>query len=198
MFMADIFPDRKNEAFLIKDGLFMQLKFFKWMLGVIAPLSLFAFPLTAISAEKSLGTFKDWEAYSFDEKGKTVCVVWGKPAKSEGKYKKRGDIRVFIAHRTWARPKRVNEISFEAGYAFKKDGEAVVSIDGKKFELFTDGDTAWNRSAPDDAAMARAMRVGKKLIIDGVSSRGTKTKDTYSLFGFTAAHNAINKACKVK
>ena len=48
------------------------------------------------------------------------------------------------------------------------------------------------------AAMVRAMRVGKKLVIQGVSSRGTKTKDSYSLFGFTAAHNAINKACRVK
>ncbi len=176
----------------------MQCLSFARGLAVIILLALFAFPLTAESAEKALGAFKGWEAYSFEESGKTVCVVWGKPDKSQGKYKKRGDIRVFIAHRIWARPKRVNEISFEAGYSFKKDGEATVTIDGKKFGLFTDGDTAWNRSAQDDAAMARAMRVGKKMIIEGVSSRGTKTKDTYSLFGFTAAHNAINKTCKVK
>lgn len=152
----------------------------------------------AAAAEKSLGVFKAWEAYSFEEGGKPVCVVWAKPQKSEGKYKKRGDIRIFVAHRVWARPKRVNEISFEAGYTFKKDAEATVVIDGKKFTLFTDGDTAWNRAARDDAAMARAMRVGKQLVIHGVSSRGTKTKDTYSLFGFTAAHNAIDKACKVR
>ena len=72
----------------------------------------------------------------------------------------------------------------------------AVTIDGKKYKLFTDGDTAWNRVAKDDAHMVRAMRVGKILVIEGVSSRGTKTSDTYSLFGFTAAHNAINKACK--
>jgi len=155
-------------------------------------------PLAASAAEKSLGEFKDWQAYSFPEGGKTVCVVWGKPQKSEGKYKKRGDIRVFISHRNWAKPKRVNETSFEAGYNFKKGSEATVMIDGKKFDLFTDGDTAWNRVPKDDAAMARAMRVGKQLVIQGVSSRGTKTKDIYSLFGFTAAHNAINRACKVK
>ena len=92
----------------------------------------------------------------------------------------------------------MNEASFEAGYAFKKDSEATVTIDGKIFELFTDGDTAWNRDVKDDAKMVRAMRVGKQLVIRGISSRGTKTKDTYSLFGFTAAHNAINRACKVR
>ncbi len=156
------------------------------------------FPLSASAAEETLGEFKDWQAYSFPEGGNLVCVVWGKPQKSEGKYKKRGDIRVFIAHRAWARPKRVNEASFEAGYAFKKDSEATVTIDGKIFELFTDGDTAWIRDVKDDAKMVRAMRVGKQLVIRGISSRGTKTKDTYSLFGFTAAHNAINRACKVR
>jgi hypothetical protein len=153
-------------------------------------------PLAA--QEKPLGDFKDWQAYSFAESGKNVCVVWAKPKKSSSKYTRRGDVRLFVAHRRWARPKRVNELSFEAGYAFKKDSEARVTIDGKAFSLFTDGDTAWNRAASDDAHMVKAMRVGKTLVVEGVSSRGTKTKDTYSLFGFTAAHNAINKACKVK
>jgi len=159
-------------------------------------LALAAPPLAA--QEKPLGEFKGWQAYSFAESGKKVCVVWAKPKNSTGKYKRRGAVRVFVAHRSWIRPKRVNEISFEAGYTFKKDSEARVTIDGKKYKLFTDGDTAWNRVAKDDAHMVRAMRVGKILVIEGVSSRGTKTSDTYSLFGFTAAHNAINKACKIK
>ena len=125
-------------------------------------------------------------------------VVWGGAQKSEGKYKRRGDVRMFVAHRRWTKLKRVHEISFEAGYAFQKGSDATVTIDGKKFDWFTDGDTAWNREPTDDAAMGRALSLGKKLGIRGISSRGTKTKDTSSLFGFTAAHNAINKACKVK
>jgi hypothetical protein len=160
------------------------------------PLLLAAAPLAA--QEKPLGDFKGWQAYSFTESGKKVCVIWAKPKKSTGKYKKRGAVRVFVAHRRWTRPKRINEISFEAGYNFKKDSEARVTIDAKPYALFTDGDTAWNRAAKDDARMVKAMRVGKTLVIKGVSRRGTKTTDTYSLFGFTAAHNAINKACKVK
>lgn len=168
---------------------------FAWLARVILAVCI---PLTVSAAENPLGEFKDWQAYTFPEGGTTVCVVWGKPQKSAGKYKKRGDVRVFIAHRLWAKPKRVNETSFEAGYSFKKDSEATVQIDSKKFDLFTDGNTAWNRAPKDDAAMARAMRVGKQMVVRGVSSRGTKTVDTYSLFGFTAAHNAINRACKVK
>ena len=49
-----------------------------------------------------------------------------------------------------------------------------------------------------DAKLVRAMRRGKKLMIRGVSQRGTKTTDRFSLTGFTAAHKAISKACKAK
>jgi hypothetical protein len=46
--------------------------------------------------------------------------------------------------------------------------------------------------------MVKGMRAGNAMIMEGTSSRDTKTRDTYSLGGFTAAHNAINKACKPK
>ena len=39
---------------------------------------------------------------------------------------------------------------------------------------------------------------GARLVVKGTSSRGTKTTDTYSLKGFSAAFKAIGKACKVK
>ena len=47
-------------------------------------------------------------------------------------------------------------------------------------------------------AVQQAMRSGAKMIVTGVSSRGTKTIDTYSLSGISAAHKAIGTACKVK
>ena len=59
-------------------------------------LALAAPPLAA--QEKPLGEFKGWQAYSFAESGKKVCVVWAKPNKSTGKYKRRGAVRVFVAH----------------------------------------------------------------------------------------------------
>jgi hypothetical protein len=39
------------------------------------------------------------------------------------------------------------------------------------------------------------MQSGSQMIVTGISGRGAKTSDTYSLLGFTAAYNAINKAC---
>ncbi|MGZ0244927.1 MAG: invasion associated locus B family protein, partial [Alphaproteobacteria bacterium] len=73
-----------------------------------------------------------------------------------------------------------------------------VAIGAKKFDLFTNGDTAWARSTKDDRNLATAMRGGARMVVTGQSSRGTKTKDTYSLSGISAAHKAIGKACGVK
>ena len=43
--------------------------------------------------------------------------------------------------------------------------------------------------------MIYAMKKGIKLIVTGVSTRGTKTVDTYTLTGFTAAYNKLTKDC---
>ena len=82
-----------------------------------------------------------------------------------------------------------------AGYTYRKDSEVIAEIDGQKRSLFTDAATAWGYDAKSDRALVKAMRSGRELVIKGTSSRGTLTRDVYSLSGFTAAHRAINKAC---
>jgi Invasion associated locus B (IalB) protein len=150
----------------------------------------------AAAADKSLGTFKVWSAMSFAEDDKTVCMMWSQPEKAEGDYKKRGEVFVFITHRPGDR--EMNKVSFETGYTFKESSVVRVAVDGQAYKLYTDGSTAWSYDAKDDSRMVKSMRAGRRMIMEGVSSRGTKTRDTYSLSGFSAAHNAINKACAAK
>lgn len=150
----------------------------------------------AVTADKPLGTFKEWSAMSFAEDGKTVCMMWSQPEKAEGDYKKRGEIFVFITHRPGDR--EMNKVSFETGYTFEESSEARLAIDGQAYKLSTDGSTAWSYGTKDDRRMVKAMRAGRTMIMEGISARGTKTRDTYSLSGFSAAHNSINKACKLK
>jgi len=148
----------------------------------------------AIAADKPLGTFKVWSAMSFTEDGKAVCMMWSQPEKSEGDYTKRGEVFVFVTHRP--ADQEMNKLSFETGYTFKEKSEVRVTIDGQAYTLSTDGSTAWSFDSKDDARMVKAMRAGSTMVMEGTSSRGTETRDTYSLGGFSAAHNAINKACK--
>ena len=86
---------------------------------------------------------------------------------------------------------------FRSGYPIKSGLKISVRIDGKEHLLQSDKSTAWNADSAADRRMVNAMRAGAKMEVNGVSRRGTKTRDVYSLSGFTAAHKAINKACGV-
>ena len=152
-------------------------------------------PVQAAGA-KAVATFKDWSAHVISGKSGKICYLHGVPNKSAGKYTTRGDTYLQVTHRT--KPQSVNEVSVTAGYPYKKDGVVTVVVDGKKFELFTDQDTAWSRDAVGDKTLVAALRAGTTMVVTGSSARGTLTTDTYSLSGFSAAHNAIGKACNIK
>jgi len=143
-----------------------------------------------------LGTFKDWSAQTFKVSGKQACSLWSAPQTAEGKYTRRGDIFVWVTHRP--ADNALNRVSFEMGYPFKPNAKLKVRIDKETFTLLTDGSTAFNIKARADERMVKAMRASKEMEVNGVSKRGTETRDVYSLFGFTAAHEAISKACKVR
>ena len=168
----------------------MKMKFF-----VTAVVSVVLLAFSPVAA-KQLGSFKDWSANA-EGKGKSLtCWIYSEPVKDEGKYKRRGRIYALVTHMPG--DKVTNQVQFTAGYTFKKGSAVRVAIGKRTFQLFTNADTAWARNKKDDAALVRAMRAGSRMIVTGTSSRGTKTKDTYSLSGISAAHKAIGKACKVK
>ena len=151
-------------------------------------------PFAAHASEQvEIGTFGQWKAYEFEENGGRVCYMAAKPTSTEPKGVKRGEIVVFITHRPAEGTKNV--FTYMTGYGYKKDKDVIVTIDGKKFNLFTQNDMAWAADASADNALTEAIKKGTKMVVEGESARGTKTKDTYSLKGATKAHEAISQEC---
>ncbi len=142
---------------------------------------------------QSLGAFGDWRAYAYDEKGEKACYIASQPKKDEGDYKRRGEIYAMVTHRPADKVR--DEVSLAAGYRYKSQTRVEVSIDGKTFELLPHEDTAWVPDSAGDRKLVAAMRAGRQMVVEGTSSRGTATKDTYSLIGFTKAYRAASKAC---
>lgn len=153
-------------------------------------------PTLAAKSNRLIGVFKDWNAFAVGRGSSRVCYMGALPVKEEGKYKRRGPTYIWISHRptegAW------NVIEVRAGYTYKPGSNVSVKIGSAKFSLFIKGTSAWARDAKTDANLVKAMRAGNRMVVTGRSSRGTLTKDTYSLQGFTAAHKKINKACKTK
>ncbi len=158
------------------------------LLGAMALL-----PAAQAQGIKRVGDFGDWSAFQFSEEGGSACYMSSEPTKATGDYKKRGDVFAIVTHRP--AEKRIGEVSIIAGYAYKKDSAVKIAIGGRTFELFTQEDGAWALDAAADKELVQAMRKGSRMVVKGISARGTVTTDTYSLKGFTKAYNAIGKAC---
>jgi hypothetical protein len=155
-----------------------------------------AAPRAAISQVKRLGGTGAWEAYLDEAQGGKICYLIGKPKKVEGGHIKPDDVRMSVTHRP--SDKVANVINFILGYRAKKDSDATLDIDGKKFSLFTDKDGAWTRDAATDRAVVNALTKGKSASLKATGEHGGVTKDVYDLNGFTAAVSLIDKACGVK
>lgn len=105
----------------------------------------------------------------------------------------RGEILLMVFYRPDAGA--TGQVAFTGGYPFRDGSQVAISISGNEFPLFTDGDWAWPASPADDAKLVAAMKQGTNAIVTGISSRGTATKDTFSLLGFTAATEDAEKRC---
>ena len=132
--------------------------------------------IAAAATPQILGEYGDWIAYYYRDNAGPVCYMASTPKKDEGKYSKRGDIFVVVTHRP--NEKSYDVVNINAGYTYKKNAQVEAMKD------------------KDDKDIVAAMKRGSRMIVDGVSSRGTKTKDTYSLTGFTSAYKAISNKCK--
>jgi invasion protein IalB len=147
---------------------------------------------TSETSSKPESTHKDWEAHTHGKGGQKQCFMTSTPKQLQGEYDRsnRGPTRIYVTHRNGSR----NEISTYAGYRYRDQSEVIFKIDGKTYKLYIDGNYAWAYEN-DASKMIAAMRRGKNLTVTGISSRGNKTIDIYSLSGFTAAYKAINALC---
>jgi hypothetical protein len=164
-------------------------------LACLAVSALSILPLAGAGAQsiERLGDFSDWSAFKYEEGGNLVCFMASEPSKAEGNYTTRGKIHAMVTHRPGEQ--RADEVSIQAGYTYEDKSLVEVAVGALKVELFTQGDSAWTVDKDTDKKLVEAMIKGSTMTVQGTSSRGTNTRDTYSLAGFTRAYQAIGDAC---
>ncbi|MGP3696808.1 invasion associated locus B family protein [Rhodobacter sp. NSM] len=153
---------------------------------------------TAQTSDNLVATKTDWSVFA--ESSPKECWGVSTPKQTEatrdGKAVsvRRGDILLFVTYRPGSGAK--GEISYTGGYPFAPGSTVNVNIGGTTFELFTDGEWAWPANPQDDAALLAAMKRGSTAVLTARSARGTQTKDSFSLSGFTAAMSDAETRCK--
>lgn len=164
-----------------------------------------AFGLTALLASGAIAQDQstnrvaaktDWSV--FVEDNPTEC--WGVSTPKETVNSRdgrvvavnRGQTLLMVFYRPSAGAK--GQVAFTGGYPFAPGSTVNMNISGNAFELFTEGEWAWPATTDDDAKIIAAMKRGADAVLSARSGRGTNTKDTFSLLGFTAAvEDAANR-----
>ncbi|MGB0660524.1 MAG: invasion associated locus B family protein [Mangrovicoccus sp.] len=160
----------------------------------------------AQDATNPVGSKSDWVI--FVEEDPKQCWVVSPPKETVNTRSgrvvavNRGDIYLFVSF--WPGVGEgsrdgdggMGEVSFVGGYEFADNSTVTLEIGTDRFELFTEGTTAWAASPEDDRKIASAMKRGASAVLTGLSKRSsTTTKDTFSLIGFTAAYEDAERRC---
>ena len=121
------------------------------------------------------------------------CYIGSLPIKSDlPETKKRGENYILVYKIIGSDQ---NIVQVEAGYKYNLDKDIIVKIDNTSFEFYSTEDSSETAWTNNDEKVIYAMKKGLELVLIGQSNRGTMTKDTYTLKGFTSALNKLNEDC---
>lgn len=174
------------------------MRILKGFIGLVSALALTGMAAQAQDESSNLVAEKtDWGVY--EDNDPKEC--WGVSVPKEtvntrdGRVvaAQRGQILLMVFYRPGADANGV--VTFTGGYPFADGSKVNLDIGGSNFSLFTSGEWAWSENNEEDAKIVAAMKRGADATVTGLSSRGTTTKDTFSLRGFTAALEEAQKRC---
>ena len=123
---------------------------------------------------KSLGKYKNWEAFTYDDNGEKVCFAQTIPTERSPKNFKREESRIFVTFRKNEKIK--NEVSITSGHFYKLSSVSAKS--GKnEFSFFSKGKFAWISDSEEEFNLIKVMKKASKLSISASDINGSKTKD---------------------
>ncbi len=194
----------------------------QWRIGLclmFISVGLTLIPCVAVAwrdaAPKKLGEYGAWAAYEIKQGAHSTCYMTARPIRSDYKVPNHVSIKNTPrkdGDRPLASPRRSSVIlmvafrpeesmnpvvSYRSGYGFKQSSEVSLKAGEQSFNLFTDKDQAWARSAAIDIQITNALRKVKRLIIQGASNEGGESKDMFDTQGAESAYRAIVKACGI-
>jgi len=202
LFLAGKVPVRgaaQNRASRGKDSLeaVTMISKISHALSALALLALAAPAAAQETSSNRVAANTDWSV--FVEDNPTECWAVSAPKETvnsrDGQVVsvRRGEILLFVFYRPNAGVQ--GQVTFTGGYPFASGSTAELDIGGTTFELFTEGEWAWPATPEDDARIVAAMKRGAQAQVTARSGRGTVTRDTFSLLGFTAGVEEAANRC---
>ena len=157
------------------------------------------FAIAQETTVKPVQTIQKWSVYVHEAEDRKLCFAASVPQRTRNTRNgepvsvRRGVTQVSVMFQPSIAVD--GEVSFTGGYPFDPQKTVKLTVSGNTFILHVDGEWAWTGSPEEDRKIHDAFRRGASAIITGVSTRGTTTTDTFSLFGFSEAFEQAKKLC---
>lgn len=164
-----------------------------WIGTLALAAGMMAAPLAAqAQTPKPIKQHKAWGAYTYDDaRAGKICYILSIPTIKEPADRDHGDVFFLVSQKPDG--STAFEPQVEVGYPLKTDASVTVTVDGKSFKMFSQGNNAWLEKVAEEPALVAAMRKGRTMKVSGQSNRGTQTSYTYSLSGVSAALDEVSK-----
>jgi hypothetical protein len=151
-----------------------------WMLALLA--------LAPVQQGRvALGTFDSWGA--FRDASPRRCYAIARPVE------KHAQAQPFASIATWPGQGLRNQLHIRLSRARSPNARVTLSIGERRFELVAGEADAWSPDARTDAAVVSAIREGRSMSVETVSSAGSPFADTYALKGAATAIDAAALGC---
>jgi hypothetical protein len=138
---------------------------------------------------QELGKFDDWIAATHDESGQATCYAFTRAQNSVPAVPGRGEVVLTVTERPTGR----DWVAISAGFSFRKDATVTMQVGTGAFDFYTSQSSAFAR---EGRAVVAALQRGEQAQTRSPGPHeGQTVVDTFSLRGFSAAYQAIVKAC---
>ncbi len=149
--------------------------------------------LDAAAAPTALARFKDWTVYTDQNGGELICYAATSATDKAPRTADHGDVWFYVtSSRSGARR---SQPSLRVGYELRADVPGQASVGRSKWPLFGAGPEAFAMDE-DDPNLVRAIKRGRELRVEAVSSRNTSVAYHFSLAGSADAVERAETACR--
>jgi hypothetical protein len=153
----------------------------------------------ADDAQKTLVFESDtWPVFTTQKAGTKVCFMSAIPVKSEGNFQKRSAPYIVIS----TKDSENFTVIATSGYSYSQHTEGASSMvilpSKASFSMQIAGETALVVDAKMVETILQSLKPASSIVLEGKSHAGSRSKDSFSLVGFTKSFEELKKACQAE
>ena len=147
----------------------------------------------ASATPTAIGRYKDWSVFTETTGGETVCFAATSATDKAPGNVNHGEVWFYVT--SWKSGRSRNQPSLRVGYDLREDFAPKAKIGRSNWSMFSVGREAF-ADDDDDAGIVRALKRGRELRVEAVSSRNTQVAYHFSLSGSSAAIDKAASICR--